>query len=476
LSSAAEAGSRNYLERTERVLNECDMIHEILTPLPVHILESLSPRAIDKFIKIITLYDMKSDSRLKLAPWFDKERHNAVCKSMLRSVLLPCTRKHNTKGISSSFAQTLIIETLDRSCNLTSLFLSTLTETDNSAILASNIHHLGNLKFFQYVHHCTDQVVQQLALHCEGLCYINLTDSSSVTDVSVHYMLELKKLTYVYLLGTSITSQSYRLLIAELPLIKNFITFTPSTEILENIQLENLSTIKYFYGCVGNMTLLTEKCPNIIFLTVYNHNEDLSNITALTNLVSLYVVRGNYELFNLSTVLNGIGHRLIELGLYVVDNVNVTDIITFCSGLKRLLLENCVFVPLDYGTVLNSETPHFTSVINLKIKSSCQRQFNYHFLRYYVNLEVLECAGLDFLDNDFICEALQQGAFRNLQYLLIKETGNGALTMRTVDLLMQHCEKLKVLGHLKTWQQLTRNMVRDLKQRIMLRNLALRIM
>jgi hypothetical protein len=475
LSSAAEAGNRNYLQYAERVLNECDMLHEILTPLPMHILESLSTKAIDKFIKIITLYDVKSDSRLKLAPWYDKEQHNAICKNMLRSVLLPCTSKHNTKGISSSFAQRLIIQTLDSTCNLTSLFLSTLTETDHSAILASNIRHLKNLKFFQYAYHCTDQVVQQLALHCKALCYINLTNSSSVTDVSVHYMLELRKLTYVHMLGTSVTSESYRLLIAELPQIKNFITFTPSNEILENIAAENLSTITYFFGSVGNMALLTEKCPNIIFLTVYYRNEDLSHLTVLAGLVSLHVVIGNYELFNLTTGLNGIGHRLIELGLYMVDNVNVTDIINLCSGLKRLFLEYCVFVPLEYGTVLNTEILHFKSVTSLKIKSNFQRQCNYPSMRYYANLEVLECVGLDFLDNDFMCGALQQGAFRSLKYLLIKETGNSALTMRIVDLLIRHCEHLKVLGHLKTWQQLTRSMIRDLKQRIMLRNLDLRI-
>jgi hypothetical protein len=481
LSSAAQAGSQNYLQHAERVSNECAMLHEILSSLPIHVLEGLSPKAVDKFMKIITSYDRESGRFFKLAAWYNEEQHSSVCTNVLRSVLFSCIKMYNTSSISSSFAQRLIIQSLDRARSLTGLFLGTLTETDHSAILASNIHHLTQLTMFRYCHHCTDEVVRQLALHCKKLFYIDLTESSSVTDVSIHYLLELKEMQYVHLLRTSTTLRSYCLLIAELPLIKNIITFTPFTQItpiLDNIRTQSMSKITYFFGFVGNTTLLTQKCPNLIHLTVYRHNGDLSSLAALAalaSLTSLHIIRGNYELFNLDAVLNGIGHRLCELGLYEVENVNMTDITTLCSGLKRLILECCAFVPLDYGREFNTETQHFKSVLRLKIIQNSLSQFDYPHLRYYVNLEVFECAGLHFLDLEFMREALQHGAFRKLKCLTIKETGNGGLTVSTVDLLIQHCENLKVLGNLKTWQQLTRNMILDLKKRIVLQNIDLRI-
>jgi hypothetical protein len=85
---------------------------------------------------------------------------------MLWAVLPRSATKYNTTGISSSFGQKLIIQTLQYVPELTILCFDTGTEIDNSSLLSTNLHHLKKLQHFQYEYHCTDEVVEQLGLHC----------------------------------------------------------------------------------------------------------------------------------------------------------------------------------------------------------------------------------------------------------------------------------------------------------------------
>jgi hypothetical protein len=192
-----EAGTVDFVQHTECVMNKCDLVHDLLTSLPINISEDLTPLLSRKIITVISHYDKRSCCLLNFAPLYAEGKHNAACTKMFRSVSLPCTRTYNTFGVSSSFVQKIIILTLESACNLMSLHLDIETNFDNSALLADNIHHLKKLLSFQYPYHCTDEVVQQLTLHCSEIRYIDIMNSPSVTDVSVQYLLELKELKFV---------------------------------------------------------------------------------------------------------------------------------------------------------------------------------------------------------------------------------------------------------------------------------------
>jgi hypothetical protein len=475
LRDAAETGSEAYLKQTQNVMTDCDTVHELVTSLPTDILEPLAPVVIRKLINMITTYD-GSCCELKGAFWYDEDHQITVCSKIFNAALFTCTRAYYTKDISSSFSQQLIIRTLDCVPNLTILAFNIKTEIDNSDLVASNIHHLRNLKSFQYTHHCTDEVVQQLALHCAKLRTVIFTYSYAVTDASVQHLITLNNLEHVSLMFTSITSQLYGTLLSELPNVNNIAIMSPAYDVFQHIPNEELHTITQYVGYIRNINIVTQKCPNLRTATMYGINQNITNMTALTRLVKLQIITGNYEICNLNAVLIGMGHRLRHLHLINIQSVNIVDIVNLCSSLKHLILKACTFVPLNGNAELDTDLPHYRSVTDLKLLENSPPQTDFRHLRHYINLQIFECKGVNILTDGFIEDAMRQGAFRNVLRFWVVETGNGALTMRTVELLLQHCKRLREVGYLGSWRLVAPELISNLRNRIVIMNLNLHIL
>jgi hypothetical protein len=71
-------------------------------------------------------------------------------------------------------------------------------------------------------------------------------------------------------------------------------------------------------------------------LTLLYIPEDISKLTVLTSLNSLSIKRGIYDRYSLSIAFQGMGHRLVELVMDHVENVDIVHIIKFCSCLETL--------------------------------------------------------------------------------------------------------------------------------------------
>ena len=216
---AATRGIQSHSQQVEEVTNKCKTLNEHLTSLPKPILDYLIPPLIADFVNKISSYH-KTFLGLKRIRKHAETKHEAICTGMLNCLLGPFTRQYNT-GIMSSFEQRLIIQTFPSTPNLKILVFGTAPEIDNSALLANNICHLKHLESFQYNYRCTDQVIQQLALHCSTLRKIDVSNSRAVTDVSVQHLLKLKNLSHLDLTGTSVTERKYGLLNSGLPNITN---------------------------------------------------------------------------------------------------------------------------------------------------------------------------------------------------------------------------------------------------------------
>jgi hypothetical protein len=108
------------------------------------------------------------------------------------------------------------------------------------------------------MYHGTNEVVQQLGLNCKELITVNLMSSPEVTDISVQYLLKLKKLKQMNVSFTSISYEGYQLLISQLPRIGNVIWPFPIDNILDGISAEILYKVRYFRGCIQNTNILTQ--------------------------------------------------------------------------------------------------------------------------------------------------------------------------------------------------------------------------
>jgi hypothetical protein len=470
LCVAEMSGLLYYRQQVEDVTSECRTMNEFLTTLPLNILDDLNPLVVSDFVEELSS-NYKSDSGFE---GIDEELHNLACTNMLESVLLPSTTRFN-KRIWSSSEQKLIIQTFNSTPNLTHLIFDSATDSDNSVLLASNIHHLTQLVSFTYKYQCTDQVVEQLALHCRILEEIDVSCSTAVTNASVDHLLQLNNLSDVNLLWTSVASESYALLISVLPEIANIKWSLPICNVLNGVDRESLETINYIRGPVCDTNILTRMCPNIIILILLCVDVDLSSLTALDGLVDVRIEQAHYEQSNMDVLLTGIGHRLDQLHLRDVDNVHMTDIVTLCSSLRVLVLDHCTYIPTDPNTLMWSDISHFQNVNVLDIYDiSVSDVYNLH-LGYYVNLDTFVCVGVHVLSDGFMDQAVKNGAFRNIKHFEVDGTETGDLSMDTVWLLLDNCERLKTLGRLATWRLVTAENVLDLESRVLSENIDLTI-
>jgi hypothetical protein len=235
LCQAQRSGIWRYRQQVEAVKSGCQTVNEVLTSLPIHILDDMTPLVADDFVKEISSH-RKRDRGFKPVTRHNEKMHNVVCTNMLKSVLLPSTRRYSSK-YWSIWEQGLIIQTFNSTSNLTHLVFGVSYKDDNSALLASNIHHLRHLVSFQYNCHCTDQVLQQLALHCTKLKKLHVSHSAAMTDVSVEHLLKLENLSDVDLMWTSVSCESYLLLITQLPKIANIMWFSHICGMLSGVLL-----------------------------------------------------------------------------------------------------------------------------------------------------------------------------------------------------------------------------------------------
>jgi hypothetical protein len=458
-----------YRRQAQYVMDECKTVNEQLASLPIHVVEELTVQIVGEFVKQISSYhrciwEFRRD-----------ELHNAVCTEILRSVLPPCTTRYKA-GVKSSFEQILVIRTFNSTRYLTHLAFNTKVESDNSALLASNIHHLIHLLSFEYNYHCTDQVIEQLSLHCSKLKLLDVSDSPAVTDDCVDHLVKLKNLIILSVTDTSVSSESYGFLISALSNIANVKWSLPICDVLNSTSTEMFHTVTQVWGPVNDANILTYKCPNIRIIMLLSVYEDLSSLTSLNQLAEVYIQDVSYEVCNMRVVLEGVGHRLEHLQLLYVTDVDMADIVTLCCSLGVLELQSCTTVSTNLDTVIKRDLPHFKSVSLLIIEQTSENEVYYRHLGYYINLRVFMCKGVDVLSDSFMAESVQNGGFRNITRFEVNETGAGHLSMDTVILLFENCKDLKTIGVLGTWHHVTPEDIVLLENRVRMGNVNLKIL
>jgi hypothetical protein len=140
-----------------------------------------------------------------------------------------------------------------------------------------------------------------------------------------------------------------------------------------------------------------------------------------------------------------------------------------------LFLEDYSFVPLTESAVLDTDVPQYRSLIQFQLIENYCLQIDFRHLRHYVNLELFECTGLEIVTEDFLDDAIRQGAFRNIVRFWVDEAGYAALTLRSVELFLQHCDCLREIGLLKSWRLISKFQYSDLIKKIRKINTEFRI-
>jgi hypothetical protein len=387
-------------------------------------------------------------------------------------VLTPYLYEYDDGTVEFYLTENLVVQTLDSVPGLRTLRL----ETHESRVVERMLPHLTNLEVFSYKWNCTDEVIKQLGLHCHNLKEMYLSGCSRVTKASVQHLLRLRKLEILELDGTKIDNGHYCLLLSELQ-IRNIRFSPPHENILHHVADRKLHKISHVTDRVEDISMLAERCPNItnMCLDLYTNSHDLSCLAALTTLSILRLERGVYAKSNLYAVLYSIGPRLTVLTLDSMDNVNLHDIVTLCHSLESLSLVKCILLPFDPNTPLDPQLPHFRKLTSLCLVKHPWLDMNHNYFRHYVSLKTIRLASINVFTVKFIRKCVRSGTLANLEEICVRKYPPGTLNMEALELLIKHCPHLKTIEGLGHYPLSNKNVIEELKRRILAQNLDLQI-
>jgi hypothetical protein len=472
LFHALFSGIGNYLLVSTAVLAECRQMEAELAVFPPGLLQLLSPALTEEFGKLICNYDALA---LELQDALcDLRRHLHVCSSVFRSALSPFIHKFDTDIASDKFGQFMIVQNLDRVPNLLEFSIRPVYE-DHSTLLAGLIHHLKNLQIFTYRSYCTDEIIEQLRLHCPLLTEVDVAGSGAVTSFSVHNLQELRTVKILNLEGTRIEDEEYAAIISSLPNVTNMTFWLDEDLILRHIAEQRLDRITHVNCFFLDINTLPQRCPNTTNIILSSNMRDLSGITAFSVLRSLELYDLHYGRCNLNSVITAIGHRLTDLKLTQVSGVNQQVIVTLCPSLVNFSLVWCSFLHIHTNPPFDPGLPHFRNVTSLKIDNSFAHPIDCRFVLHYSSLQTLDLRSVSIFTPDFVKEIVKLDAFAQLKVLHVEERLAGVLTMDSLQLLIQHCPLLERIEGLKKCPHFNSLLIEQFKRHIISQNFDLEI-
>jgi hypothetical protein len=467
LRSALVTSRNTWLQAIKSVEEECLLVRENIAFLPVPFVSDLIVLyAVQEFAKLITLYH-HYNRRYLITRNFERKIHEDICGNMLKAVLLPCISKCDIGIANSDFVKELLIKMLYVIPNIKTLILPALYHANYIQLFLQRIQILSELQEFQFHVGCTAEVIIELSKYCSGMKKISVQYSRRVDDQCVEHLLKLRHLLSLNIAETSISTNSYATLLLGLPEIRDVTWFRPVDPILRKVTV-CLPSVTVFVGRISDATLLVQKCPNIRQLVLRSFSEDISDLGGLRHVVVVSISWCCCTLIRFSCVIRRLGTTLTNLEMQHVENINMDDLVNYCTVLNSLTLGYCHIM---YTDTFDPELPHFRNLQKLRLRHTFGPFDFISTLHLYVNLNVLSIMGMAQVSDMFIETIVRAGGFRNVTEFVVAYCGY--LSIDAAWLLMHNCPNLTTLGNIDSWPGVTSAQVLTLLNHIECNNLAL---
>jgi hypothetical protein len=227
----------------------------------------------------------------------------------------------------------------------------------------------------------------------------------------------LRELKYLNVEGPGIDDEHYAMILLELPNTASIRLWKNESSILSRITVERLDTITHINGSFLDINTLIQKCPNTTNISLTTDGRDLSGLTAFNALHVLTFYDLHYGMCNLTAVMRGTGHRLIDLNVSQSKCVKLRDIITLCPSLINLSMVCSSYLRPNASRSLDTQLPHFRNLIDLEIENFCRQPTTFSFIRYYVSLKTIHLKEISIFAIDFVREIITLGTFKQLEVL-----------------------------------------------------------
>ncbi|KDR13191.1 uncharacterized protein LOC110835590 [Zootermopsis nevadensis] len=452
------------------MLKQCVELKEYLMSLPELACKLLMEKIFKTVSAIIASYHLALCSRLRNLDC--RLQYEEVCLYMLRVVFLPCIKECNIRDIQNVFVQELVSQSLQTNPNITRLILPHIPTTKVENSVLSSFESLAVLQEFNSEFGCTNDIVIELGKHCKLLKVLDITGSKLVTNGCVQYILNMQNLEKLYVSESSISETCYALLISNLPRIQNITWKGPVDFILRKITKISIPSVNEFVGAVSDASLVRKVCPHVKYLSVCIQTGDAWDLVNLNNVEWLEFTSCDYNIQSLGIVFKYLGKRLVKLDMAAVKNVDITQIIRYCTVLEIFNVGLCEIVISEIFP-LTTELRHFKSVKEIALVCNQNVVYFLKILHLYENLESFYAEGVADLEHNTLSEIINAGGFRKLSK--IRLCFCGLLTLQTALLLIGRCGNLLVIGNLSAWYGVSVDDQNYLFDFVLTNNLALSV-
>lgn len=328
---------------------------------------------------------------------------------------------------------------------------------------------LANLVSFSMRCHCTDKILQVIS-HCSKLKYLDVMSSVEVTDKCIISVLQLNNLKVINMSSTSLTAYGYTTLLIALPHLSKLVWFDLNSQALASMETSPLSLQSYEASrlSVDQLIIIIKMCPYLTQVSFHKIEADLSVLGSLKHLREIKISCCNAVNSNLKGLLQVVGYNIVSLELHEIGDVDLLMIGVLCVNLKRMGLV-CEFQSSE-SSFFGVKAPLFKELEDLRFGSKYSECLFFNC----TNIRKLEISKCNNLNDDVFAALLTRNPLKELQVLSICHSGQ--LSMNTVYLLLESCDKLRVLEGLDSWGCITKSQVMELCTEMKRRNMDIEIL
>lgn len=461
-----------------------DYIRETLyATLPRYVFDEMAVEVLTSISQLINETKYGYDNDIPMAAFLNKMKvavhlTEVVMHPQLKKIAVWDWPKIMRHVLNQNLSKLVGLETLDLGSGS---FGMDTTETEK--YILSGVQWMSNLTSFSLCFDCTNTIISVISRSCPHLQRLDVTSSKSVTDRSVPFLLNCKKLLKVQLYRTSVSAAGYTKLLSELPSIQDFGRCEKFGKVLQMLQENNSDPLPTkSCQCVDlteeQLRLLVKYFPRLTGFSIL-HVERVADLTILGELTDLKDLKLlNCDFFGdfVKELLDKRGFNLHTLLLEHVDEIDLNALIfisQYCPNLKSLSFYNCEFVEHALLTFnLNKLAVRPFSVLEkLKCVSDCSLVHLEFLMIYCKNIKFIQLGSSTGVNDETMSRVLGQNPMRSIEELRILYSHN--LSMQTVELLMTHCDSLHTLSELESWEGITSSELSDFREHLRRNNIKL---
>jgi hypothetical protein len=280
----------------------------------------------------------------------------------------------------------------------------------------------------------------------------------------------MKNLKVINVWSTSLTADGYTKLLIGLPHLSKLAWFDLNSQVLARMKTSPLSLQNYEASRVSadQLIIMVQMCPHLTQVSFHKVEADLSVLGTLKHLREIKITQCNAVNSNLKGLLAIVGYNITSLELHEMGDVDLLMIGVLCINLKRMGLI-CEFQSSD-SSFFGIKAPLFKELEDLRFGSKYSECLFFNC----TNIRKLEISRCDNLNDDVFAELLRRNPLKQLQLLSICHSGR--LSMNTVYLLLNSCDKLRMLEGLDSWGDITKSQVMELCTEMKRQNMDIEIL